>query len=117
MGKLITVVGNSGVGKTTLTIKLCEVGSFNAILETIEERPFIPKFHENRKGYSLPNQVDFFLYQAEQEFFIRENDVVGVQDGGMDMSFHVFTKRFHQKGRSEERRVGKECRSRWSPYH
>ena len=23
----------------------------------------------------------------------------------------------HVRGRSEERRVGKECRSRWSPYH
>ncbi len=23
----------------------------------------------------------------------------------------------YQLGRSEERRVGKECRSRWSPYH
>jgi len=23
----------------------------------------------------------------------------------------------HQRARSEERRVGKECRSRWSPYH
>src|SRR2546430_13338332 len=23
----------------------------------------------------------------------------------------------HPPGRSEERRVGKECRSRWSPYH
>ena len=23
----------------------------------------------------------------------------------------------HTEGRSEERRVGKECRSRWSPYH
>src|SRR2546422_10403212 len=23
----------------------------------------------------------------------------------------------HQERRSEERRVGKECRSRWSPYH
>ena len=23
----------------------------------------------------------------------------------------------HGHGRSEERRVGKECRSRWSPYH
>ena len=23
----------------------------------------------------------------------------------------------HRKTRSEERRVGKECRSRWSPYH
>ena len=26
-------------------------------------------------------------------------------------------KPWRQKGRSEERRVGKECRSRWSPYH
>src|SRR5687768_18453534 len=25
--------------------------------------------------------------------------------------------RLSQKPRSEERRVGKECRSRWSPYH
>ena len=24
---------------------------------------------------------------------------------------------FHNTARSEERRVGKECRSRWSPYH
>ena len=24
---------------------------------------------------------------------------------------------FEDAGRSEERRVGKECRSRWSPYH
>ena len=27
-----------------------------------------------------------------------------------------FARRFFKK-RSEERRVGKECRSRWSPYH
>ena len=26
-------------------------------------------------------------------------------------------KELNQTGRSEERRVGKECRSRWSPYH
>ena len=26
-------------------------------------------------------------------------------------------KKKKSKGRSEERRVGKECRSRWSPYH
>ena len=25
--------------------------------------------------------------------------------------------RDEETGRSEERRVGKECRSRWSPYH
>ena len=26
-------------------------------------------------------------------------------------------RQIRQKSRSEERRVGKECRSRWSPYH
>ena len=28
-----------------------------------------------------------------------------------------FEMRSHERLRSEERRVGKECRSRWSPYH
>ena len=28
-----------------------------------------------------------------------------------------FAKQAHKGVRSEERRVGKECRSRWSPYH
>ena len=27
------------------------------------------------------------------------------------------SKKFESEIRSEERRVGKECRSRWSPYH
>ena len=29
----------------------------------------------------------------------------------------ISTAELGQKARSEERRVGKECRSRWSPYH
>ena len=29
----------------------------------------------------------------------------------------IFFKEIGEKNRSEERRVGKECRSRWSPYH
>ena len=32
-------------------------------------------------------------------------------------SSRVLTKFCFSSDRSEERRVGKECRSRWSPYH
>ena len=32
-------------------------------------------------------------------------------------SFHIFATEREASSRSEERRVGKECRSRWSPYH
>ena len=33
------------------------------------------------------------------------------------LSAHSQTDKILQQIRSEERRVGKECRSRWSPYH
>src|SRR5256885_12077155 len=36
------------------------------------------------------------------------------EDGDLDAVATLAVKRY---GRSEERRVGRECRSRWSPYH
>src|SRR5260370_7680122 len=79
--------------------------------------------------------VFFFFFQAEDG--IRDSSVTGVQTcalpifGGLQR--HVGVLLDQQDGdaafavdahddvedvlRSEERRVGKECRSRWSPYH
>ena len=34
-----------------------------------------------------------------------------------EQSFTKAAEQLHITQRSEERRVGKECRSRWSPYH
>ena len=61
---------------------------------------------------------------------IRESVINAIKHGNRyDESKHVFvdletpqgrpelTIRVRDEGRSEERRVGKECRSRWSPYH
>src|SRR5688572_18988306 len=36
---------------------------------------------------------------------------------GVDRADRHFTRPALGRSRSEERRVGKECRSRWSPYH
>ena len=38
-------------------------------------------------------------------------EITGKTDGKSGIDIRV------KDGRSEERRVGKECRSRWSPYH
>ena len=35
----------------------------------------------------------------------------------VDLAWEDMTFTYNESGRSEERRVGKECRSRWSPYH
>ena len=37
--------------------------------------------------------------------------------GSMLIAIGIYNFAVNAKFRSEERRVGKECRSRWSPYH
>ena len=46
----------------------------------------------------------------------RQLGIVIVQQT-VSFRFIVVERTFHKESRSEERRVGKECRSRWSPYH
>src|SRR5690348_17392766 len=76
----------------------------------------------------------FFFFQAEDG--IRDGRVTGVQTCALpiypceadglawvsdgDDVYHVAwdgAPGYLARDRSEERRVGKECRSRWSPYH
>ena len=97
MGKLIVVVGNSGVGKTTLTGALCAAGDFTTGLEEHTTRPFQALF-KGDAGFALANQVDYLLLRAEQERLIRGDAKTGVQDGGLELDFFVFTRLFHRKG-------------------
>src|SRR5688500_20347230 len=70
----------------------------------------------------------FFFFQAEDG--IRDYKVTGVQtcalpiswptggsSRGLTARWRKRTRRCATTVRSEERRVGKECRSRWAPYH
>ena len=62
------------------------------------------------------------VFMAEQEKPVRRKVALKIIKPGMDS--RQFVARFEAErqalaimDRSEERRVGKECRSRWSPYH
>src|SRR6266850_1755700 len=71
----------------------------------------------------------FFFFQAEDG--IRDYKVTGVQtllfrsrwmtrpdrNGSPRLRAGLRNRGGSSSARSEERRVGKECRSRWSPYH
>ncbi len=100
MGKLVTIIGNSGAGKTTLTRLLHETWGhrYMPFLEQHTERPFQQNFQDDLTKNSLANQIDYMLYRAEQERAIRQSETIGVQDGGLDQDFHVFTRLFYAKG-------------------
>src|SRR5258708_24591931 len=73
---------------------------------------------------ALPISIDCFWQKrgrfvgawTPKHFASQERRLAGLNDAAQSGAFMV--PREHQREeRSEERRVGKECRSRWSPYH
>ena len=56
-------------------------------------------------------------FSFDVEEFSHQNPVYQVSFSGTKKYILGFSKTFDHDIRSEERRVGKECRSRWSPYH
>src|SRR2546427_10459919 len=64
----------------------------------------------DRGGRELPIQPDIVGKQVKVSHGERVDVLVEELDGRDEVDLV-------RQGRSEERRVGKECRSRWSPYH
>jgi deoxyadenosine/deoxycytidine kinase len=98
MGSLITVVGNSGVGKTTLVRRLCAIAPFTPALEQHAQRPFQSLFAADLARWGLANQVDYLLLRAEQEQAARREGGIAIHDGGLDLDFHGFARLFWRKG-------------------
>ena len=61
-----------------------------------------------RKNLDELAKVMLVICESKQREFI---------GGGSGTSCDPYTYEEFERMRSEERRVGKECRSRWSPYH
>ena len=97
MQKLISIVGASGVGKTTFVNTLAKTAKFATAFEQHAERPFQSLFKQDNK-YALANQLDYLLLRAEQEKQLRAGDKTGLMDGGLDLGFHGFTRLFRRRG-------------------
>src|SRR5256885_17138354 len=68
---------------------------------------------EQLEGLAVDDGITFVDFKATLARFARRFFTADTR-GRFRPSFFPFTE---PSARSEERRVGKECRSRWSPYH
>ena len=68
-----------------------------------------PIIEKLKKEFDVPISIDTYKSKVAE---------AAVQ-AGADLVNDIWGLKYDKKiaGRSEERRVGKECRSRWSPYH
>jgi deoxyadenosine/deoxycytidine kinase len=62
----ITVEGNIGAGKTTLTYLLAKHFNARIILEEFADNPFLSKFYENPQQYAFPVELFFMAERYKQ---------------------------------------------------
>lgn len=64
--QLITIEGNIGAGKTTLSKLLAKHYNAQLILEQFEDNPFLPKFYQNQEQYAFPLELSFLAERYKQ---------------------------------------------------
>jgi deoxyadenosine/deoxycytidine kinase len=85
----ITVEGNIGAGKTTLSQLLAEHYNARLILEQFADNPFLPKFYENPKQYAFPLELFFMAERFKQlKELIQQRDLFQ----SVTISDYLFTK-------------------------
>src|SRR3712207_6618266 len=80
-----------------------------------------PEQHEDDDGEEAPKpqkedtptRAEVSNYEIVTHYFNLAAEKLGLRDDVAE----VLMSSYREVRRSEERRVGKECRSRWSPYH
>ena len=64
--QFITVEGNIGAGKTTLTNLLAKHFNAKTVLEEFADNPFLSKFYDNPKQYAFPVELFFMAERYKQ---------------------------------------------------
>lgn len=85
----ITIEGNIGAGKTTLSHLLAKHYNARLVLEQFADNPFLPKFYENPGQYAFPLELFFMAERFKQlKELIQQKDLFQ----NITISDYLFTK-------------------------
>jgi deoxyguanosine kinase len=85
----VTIEGNIGAGKTTLSHLLAKHYNARLILEQFADNPFLPKFYENPAQYAFPLELFFMAERFKQlKELLQQKDLFQT----VTVSDYLFTK-------------------------
>jgi deoxyguanosine kinase len=73
--QFIVIEGPIGVGKTSLTRRLCASLEAQPVLEQAAENPFLERFYRNPRDGALPTQLYFLFQRAQQLAALNQQDL------------------------------------------
>jgi deoxyguanosine kinase len=73
--QFIVIEGPIGVGKSSLTRRLCASMGAEAVLEQAADNPFLERFYRNPRDGALPAQLYFLFQRAQQLAALNQQDM------------------------------------------
>lgn len=96
--KLITIAGNVGLGKSTLTAIMGRSLKINTLHEKPEENPLLEKFLGDKKTWCYDLQLHFLEMRAQQRRLGKSGKGSYVKDRSLPEDLLVFCNQFHADG-------------------
>ena len=101
--KHIAICGNIGCGKTTLATKLAKHYGWVALLESVDDNPYLRDFYEDMHRWAFHLQIYFLNSRFKQINDIRLSTGVTVQDRTIYEDAYIFAANLYKSGHIQER--------------
>ena len=103
MKKFIAVVGNIGVGKSTLVQMLCERLGWEPFFEGVVENPYLADFYRDMQTWAFHSQVFFLSRRLRDLRRLMDFPQTVVQDRSVYEDAEIFAKNLYRQGYISER--------------
>jgi deoxyadenosine/deoxycytidine kinase len=103
-GKLfITIAGNIGTGKTTLTRMLADHYGWKPHFESVADNPYLKDFYADMARWSFPLQIYFLNHRYKTHREVGLGNGSAIQDRSIYEDSHIFARNLFESGKMEER--------------
>ncbi len=102
-GFLISIAGNIGVGKTTLTETLSRRLGWKAYYESVIDNPYLSDFYQDMHRWSFHLQIYFLSHRFRSQKEIVESGEPAIQDRTIYEDVEIFARSLYQQGYMDER--------------
>ncbi len=96
--KFISVIGNIGVGKTTLAELLTKKFNLEIFYEKVIDNPYLHDYYADMKKWSFHLQVYFFNHRFKEQLVIKNSNKSCIQDRSIYEDPKVFAYVLHKQG-------------------